>query len=119
MSKWAYGDDDCAFYDEPVDTREEAVEMIDNVYGSGYIGKVVDVLPFTVDAEHIIEKAKDDAYEIAGDASVNFLDKMSSEQINELTTELSKVFNDWLSRNGLAPTFYGVDDVERIEDASE
>lgn len=112
---WTYSGNDETFNDSVVDTREEAIIKLRQEYGSGYIGRVVPIPPFTVNSEDVIDKAREDAYDLVDDAMQEWLMAVPSAAENELEAELSKVFNDWLKKHHLEPTFYQVDSVERVE----
>ena|SRR5574344_673657 len=112
---WTYSDNDEIFNGSVVDTREDAINELKQEYGSGYVGRVVPIPPFTVNSEDVIDKAREDAYDLVDDAMQEWLMAVPSAAENELEAELSKVFNGWLKKHHLEPTFYQVDSVERVE----
>ena len=112
---WTYSDNDEVFNGSVVDTREDAINELKQEYGSGYIGRVVPIPPFTVNSEDVIDGAREDAYDFADDASDGWLDEIPNVSEEELEAELSKVFNDWLKKHHLEPTFYQVDSIEKVE----
>ena len=113
---WTYSDNDEEFRGDIMDTREEAIEGVKEEYGGGYIGRVVPIPPFTVNTDYVIDGAREDAYDFADDASDGWLDEIPNGSEEELESELSKVFNDWLKKYHLEPTFYQVDSIEKVED---
>ena len=112
---WTYSDNDEIFNGSVVDTREDAINELKQEYGSGYVGRVVPIPPFTVNSEDVIDKAREDAYDLVDDAMQEWLMAVPSAAENELEKELSKVFNDWLKKHGLTPSFYEVVDIEAVE----
>ena len=112
---WTYSDNDEIFYGGMTVTREGAIRCLGEDYGSGYIGRIKPLPPFVVDTDWVIDKARDDAYNLAGDASDGWLDEIPKGSEEELEEELSKVFNAWLKKHGLTPSFYEVVDVEAVE----
>ena len=112
---WTYSDNDEEFRGDIVDTRKEAIEGVKEEYGGGYIGRVVPIPPFTVNTEAIIDEAREDAYDLVDDAMQEWLAVVPSIAEEELEAELSKVFNDWLKKHHLEPTFYQVDSIEKVE----
>ena len=47
---WTYSDNDEIFNGSVVDTREDAINELKQEYGSGYVGRVVPIPPFTKNA---------------------------------------------------------------------
>ena len=90
---WTYGDNDVIFHGDVVDTREEAIVRLKDEYGSGYIGRVVPIPPFVVDTDWVIDKAREDAYDLVDDASDGWLDEIPQGAEEELEAEFSRVFN--------------------------
>jgi hypothetical protein len=58
-----------------------------------------------------IDHMQEHAYDNVGEAAEDWLDGVPKEQENELGEALTKVFNDWLDKHDLRPTFYPVTNV--------
>lgn len=79
-----------------------------------YVGKSRLFKP-NIDADDIFERLGDDAFDEAGEVAEDYLWNVKEEERNELSVELTKVFNDWASKYKHEPHFWIVDDIEKVE----
>lgn len=114
-------------------TREEAVEdgmrqHADAMQGLGtalfddgfpghptnafYVGRAVRFRP-SVDGWELIERAQQDAWD-ACECGEGYLDDVTKEQADELGVLVQKVFDEWLARNHLDPTFSTIEETEEV-----
>ncbi|SET40173.1 hypothetical protein SAMN05216326_12510 [Nitrosomonas marina] len=70
--------------------------------------------PFTnsrfMDAESIIEDARDKAWDLAGEFSEGYLENIPKEKVDEL----DKLLADWFDTNVGQPDFYSVKNIKKI-----
>ena len=82
-----------------------------------YIGKFYPFIP-TIDIDRIIEDVADDAYSkcYEGAMGTEFLrwDILKQECLDELQKQMQDVFNNWLTKYHLYPTFGHVASIEKI-----
>ena len=71
------------------------------------------VLGVNVDA--IIEQLGEDANEQAGEAADDYLRRVKTKEVVILEEKLNEVVHSWLSDFGHRPTFWTVDNVEKID----
>lgn len=121
------------------DTKEEAIEygiqeykdhlagnlteLFDNDYNYPdpsislfEVGEGKDFVPY-VDSDLIIEQIAEQASWQCGEAGDDWLrwDTITKEQQEELQKNMQNVFDDWLKKYNLEPTFYNVINIEEID----
>ena len=79
-----------------------------------FVGKTRNFEP-SIDVDDIFERLEDDAFNEAGEIAEDYLWNIKKEESDELSTELTKVFNEWASKYNHEPHFYIIDDIEKIE----
>lgn len=67
-------------------------------------------------ADLILEQVVEQADYQCGEASEDWLrwDTITKEQLKELQDNMQKVFDEWLKKHGLEPTFYNIVNIEEI-----
>lgn len=120
------------------DTKEEAIEdgiqqykehlagisteLFDNDYSypespSGWfeVGERKDFVPY-VDSDLIIEQVAEQASWQCGEIGDDWLnwDTVTEEARKELEENINKVFDDWLKKHSLEPTFFNIVNIEKI-----
>lgn len=103
--------------DKTYSSRGEAIALavndLDLVPGEDFsIGRAARPTPAPVDAEVVLDMAKDDLYEQAGENAVGAWPSPTRLQINELESLLTSVFHAWLKKHSMFPVCYMVEDVE-------
>ena len=70
-------------------------------------------------ADSLIENLQEQSDERCGEASETFLDDVTKEQEKDPEEKLNAVLNEWLIKYNHEPTFFYLDDIEkvRLEDA--
>lgn len=139
MSKWTnhrYRDDEI-WWNDQFESREEAIADGVKQYKTAlngfatdlfdddperfpsdvfYIGECIRFVP-TVDAERVLEQLEEDAYDECGEAAENFLDwnYITDDKIADLQENLQRELDSWLERYKCTPTFYSIENVEKID----
>lgn len=131
--------DDVWCITDEFDTKEEAIaygveeykqhlagvstELFDNDYNYPdpptsifEVGEGVGFVPF-VDTDWIIEQVAEQASWQCGEIGDDWLrwDTITKEQQEELQDNVQKVFDEWLKKYNLEPTFYNVIHIEEID----
>ena len=131
--------DDCWRVTDEFDTKEEAIaagvheyqlhlqgaptELFDNDYNYPdpptslfEIGEALKFVPL-IDSDWIIEQVTEQADWQCGEIAEDWLqwDAITKEQREELQENVQKVFDDWLKKHNLEPTFYNVVNIEIID----
>ena len=75
-----------------------------------YIGRVCRFAPY-VDAVKVIEELQNYADYEADEASFDYLQDVTDEEISKLENVLTETFNKWARETGNEPNFYTVQDV--------
>ena len=75
-----------------------------------YIGRVCRFAPY-VDAVKVIEELQNYADYEADEASFDYLQDVTDEEISKLENMLTETFNKWAQETGNEPNFYTVQDV--------
>ena len=131
--KYTYSFDNERFYGE-YDSIEEAlkearkeakgyIENDEDIFenaGAVYIGRVCRFEPY-VDADKVIEELQNYADYEADEASFDYLQDVTDEDLSKLENMLTETFNKWARETGNEPNFYTVEDVEEysLEDGNE
>lgn len=92
----------------PFDTEQEAVSYAKT--HKGIVGQAVSWSP-SVSADTVIQQALEDAYEVAGDASDDWLMWVGEAEEKELSDMLTKTFREWLAKHGREPTFVVIEEL--------
>ena len=68
-------------------------------------------------ADLILEQVVEQADYQCGEASEDWLrwDTITKEQLKELQDNMQKVFDEWLKKHDLEPTFYNIINIEEID----
>ena len=115
--KWVYSMDEEVFSNSDYfDTKEEAIEAGEEYakdcgYSQYYVGQCKEFIP-RVDAEDLIERMQEQAYEEVGEVTEDWLEDATSEAINELAEELHMLFQKWMKKYSLEPSFYRVEAID-------
>lgn len=124
---------------EEFDTKEEAIEygiqeykdylagisteLFDNDYNYPdppsscfEVGEGKPFVPY-VDSDWIIEQVVEQASWQCGEIGDDWLrwDTITKEQLEELQNNMQKMFDEWLKKHGLEPTFYNIVNIEEID----
>ena len=118
MNKYSYNFDENAeaWYNDSHDTIEECIDearKYDDSYDTVYVGENIPFVP-TVDAELLLDRISEEAYEFAGDFAENWYgyDYNKRGELDELSNELSKVVHAWMKKYGYYPEFWQVTNIE-------
>ena len=65
-------------------------------------------------ADSLIENLQEQSDERCGEASETFLDDVTKEQEKDLEEKLNAVLNEWLTKYNHQPTFYYLDNIEKV-----
>lgn len=139
MYKWINNnyEDDIWRSEDEFDSREEAIAdgirqyndalngdstyLFDDDYpdppsGVFYIGEAVPYYP-DISVWPIIENVQEDAYWNCGEVAECFLDfeSLSDDIVYDLKENLQREFDSWLKRHHLYPSFFTVENVEKID----
>ena len=100
------------------ESKEEALEdakiNVEEEIEGVYVGQVKEFAPH-VSAYSIIDQLQEDACELCGEASDYYLNKISSEQEQELTDMMTSAFNVWSEKYNHDPSFYSIDNMSFVE----
>lgn len=114
-NKWCFGEDSENFTGE-YDTKEEAIKAgkqeIEELLTVGVMYKPIP----GISADYVIDQIQDSMCDKYGECAEQYLDDVTKEQINRLDLELNKVIIAWIEKYNLQPNFYGVTDIEYIEE---
>lgn len=108
--KWGYSTDE-ERYSGSFDTKEDAIQearACEDKDGDFFVGQFEEIR-ISVCGDRVIDQAQEDAYEQAGEYAEDWLAKIPRERVDELTCQLSEVFDGWLKKYDLTPTFATVD----------
>lgn len=112
--KWAYSLDGEYYYSGSYDSFEKA--LTDGIkdakaegYNKVYIGRVMEFVP-RVDADNVIDNIAQDAYDKAGEFSMDYLEGVSVSDRLKLETMLTETFNQWAKETNNEPRFYTVEE---------
>lgn len=77
-----------------------------------FIGENIPYVPL-VDAESVLERLQDEAYEFAGAVGKDWdaYNYKKQDELEELAKSLTSVVIDWLERHGYAPRFWAVENI--------
>lgn len=78
-----------------------------------FIGRCVD-FEVSVDADDVIERLQEQAYEECGEASDVWID-WKNDNVKQLSERLTDCVNEWLKETKQEPTFYYIDNIKAIE----
>lgn len=116
------------YADEEGMEPDEKADFLAN--GKVFIGQRYDFEP-TVDADFVIERIQDEAYDEGGEYAVDYLDpppmkdaearKKWDEQVADLEKRLTDVFRSWAKETNNEPTFWLLFDVsvESLQNETE
>lgn len=103
--------------DEGMEAGEKANFLVN---GNVYIGQRYDFEPI-IDADFVIEKIQEEAYDEGGEYVEDYLDpppmkddearKKWNAQVDDLTSRLTAVFNEWAKETNNEPRFYLIYDI--------
>ena len=65
-------------------------------------------------ADTVIESLQEQSGERCGEVSETFLDDVTKEQEKDLEEKLNAVLNEWLTKYNHQPTFYYLDNIEKV-----
>lgn len=112
MGEWCESADGERFYDG-FNTKEKAIEFVQEEYGEGYIGESVAVEftadDFNWDADYALG---DLLYEEVGDAADSW--HLSQEDEAELSRRLGEVMVEFLNERNLQPECFKVINIEQV-----
>lgn len=83
-------------------------------YSTFYIGNTAPYIPY-VDADDIIERVSYCAVDECGEAGDDYLWDVPKEMVDSLQKRVQAVFDTWLDENNLQPSFYRVENIEKID----
>lgn len=102
-------------FDTIEDCVKDAVENYEYKNGDTiYIGEPVD-FGISVDANEVLERLEEDAFEFAGEAAESWMPSgTSKEALNELSKKLTDVVVEWTTRQSLEPCFYQITNIRAV-----
>lgn len=114
--KWMYeycGAERWSISDE-YDTKEDAIRAgkewaESEALDSFEVGKCVDPTIPGIDGDRIIEDVTEAMYDVVGEVSEDWLQKVKREDVASLEEKLNKVFRQWLKDTGNMPTFFAIE----------
>lgn len=96
--------------------KEECITEAREDYGvkSGDTIAIGEVERFTisVDAEDVLDRIKETAYELCGESSDGWLDDYT--EINSLSKNLTECVEKWLKETKQIPSFYGLKNIRTV-----
>ncbi|MCA1025718.1 hypothetical protein LCM23_06410 [Cytobacillus kochii] len=120
VGKWCFSYNEENFegdFESMEDAIEEVLYYFENEYEEYqdciWVGQTCDV-SIGISADMIIDQIQEDVYEQVGDYAEEFLSRVKEEHKNELENELHSVFMMWMVRNKYRPSFYRVNNVQKI-----
>lgn len=66
-------------------------------------------------ADSLIENLQEQSDERCGESSETFLDDVTKEQEKDLEEKLNATLNEWLTKYNHQPTFYYLDNIEKVQ----
>lgn len=111
--KWCTSSDGEHYNGEPFNTKEDAISDGKLVYGGDdfYVGQIVQIYSSQLfDVDWMLDSMNERAQDEAGDAGEDYLCDVTKEQKEDLEKTLEK----WFKKNGLEPTFFGIENEEKI-----
>lgn len=123
-NEWCYSFDKIDFTGG-FDTKEEALEEAkaeidcDSKYsgfkGKLWIGKAVYAELTDIDADILLERIAEEAYQDAPDGhGDDYLDYVPNEQVRELEKQLNEVWHEWAEKYNHKPHWFTAVDVEEV-----
>lgn len=113
---WSFNKNDELWNQDTFDTVEECIENAkkNEVYSGETIavGECIPYVPY-IDADDIIERIEEQAYEHAGEASEGWL-SYSNDEKDRLTEQLTEVLEKWIKDTNNEPSFYHIEDIREI-----
>lgn len=114
---WSLNEDDEFWNNGTFDTIEECIDDAVRNYHlmKGETIAIGETVSFRVciDAEDIIERIEDEAYEHAGESSEGWLSYTNKER-DTLSERLTKCVEEWLTETNNEPSFYRIDNIREI-----
>jgi hypothetical protein len=106
--KWAISQDE-EHYQGDFFTKDQAVAEAEALWpGEDYfVAQCADV-DIQVSGEGVIDQARADACDEAGEHAESWLDSVTPQQVDELTSTLTDAFERWEGRHGFKRNFYTV-----------
>ena len=96
------------------DCISQARAMNDSDYKAVYVGESAPFVPSEhLNVDVLLDDLEEQAYEFAGEAAEDWrtYEYKKREEMEELTTAVSKVVEDWLRKYGRYPTFCCIESV--------
>lgn len=99
--------------------RGEGTDLFDDDFpgppkGSFLVGRLVEWRPH-LDGYDLIEPAQYRACDECGEAGEDFLTDATNEQVDELTGLVQVMFDDWMRRHRLEPSWRMIEDIEEVK----
>lgn len=121
--QWTFDTSDEIFRNvEYFDTKEQAIEYGKNYEGDGvefYVGQIQKVdYAITTDVDGVLENVAQSVYDEVGEVAEDYLDYVKPDHVQALQEEMDKVLHQWMVQYGYEPTFFKVDNIERISNGS-
>jgi hypothetical protein len=76
-------------------------------------GLLVRFSPY-IDGEDVIDTVRDRAYDFGGEYAEDYLSGVKREVEQELSEQLTKVFNEWAIKHSQQPSFYNIHKTKEI-----
>lgn len=97
--------------------RAQAVEDQEEAFFNDYfkIGQIKEVPVSGVDVENILENIAENTTDDIGEVGEDFLCDVTKEHGSELEDKLNEVFYAWMKKYEYEPTFFQIDNEEKIE----
>ena len=110
--KWCISRNGEDYDNDFFDTKEEAIEYATdnddyNCNETFFVGKAEFFKP-KIDADDIIDRISDDAYDNYGEWAEAYLHNINTVQKSELQYKLQSVFNKWMKKYSLDPVFFRI-----------
>jgi hypothetical protein len=108
MWTYSYNGEDYDSY-EYFDTKEEAIEYVENDFTVGvWIGQVDYDFKPEIDADRVIEEIQNDAYRNSVEWGDTYLEDVTQEHEQELQEELQKALDKWIDKHNYHPNFFSI-----------
>ena len=96
---------------------KEALEMQEEEFYKDYfnVGQCVEVLPSGIDVEFLLENIAENTTDDVGEVGDDYLMDVTKEHQRELEEKLNNVLFEWMDKYNYKPTFFKIENIERVE----
>lgn len=118
--KWCHSHSlDKDYWNGTFDTKKEAIADAESSYCDGYtrefyIGQAVVTFQPFIDADDVLERIAEEAYD-ENEYAEEYLDDVTTIDKNELSAMLNSALKKWLKKHPYyKPTFYSIKHIEKV-----